>query len=47
MIELGGRGATGDAEDRGSQIADALDVLLTDLRHAWDFGLCSGALGEA
>ncbi len=46
VIELGGRGATGDAEDRGTQTADALDVLLTDLRHAWDFGLVR-ALGEA
>ena len=46
VIELGGRGATGDAEERGPQIADALDVLVADLRHAWDHGLAR-ALGES
>ncbi len=39
MIELAGEGATGAAEERGSRIADALDVALDDLRHAWEHGL--------
>jgi phosphoribosylformylglycinamidine synthase len=43
-IELTGQGATGAAEARGSRVADALDVALTDLRHAWDHGLAR-ALG--
>ncbi len=38
-IELTGAGATGAAEERGSRVADALEVLVTDLRHAWDHGL--------
>ena len=37
-------GATGDAEDRGGGVADALEVPLRDLRHAWDHGLAR-ALG--
>ncbi len=45
MIELtGGRGATGAAEERGGSIADALDVPVADLRHAWEHGL-NRALG--
>ncbi len=44
VIELGGAGATGAAEDRGSRVADALIVGLDELRHAWDGGL-SRALG--
>jgi phosphoribosylformylglycinamidine synthase len=43
-IELTGQGATGAAEERGSRVADALDVSLTDLRHVWDHGLAR-ALG--
>ncbi|MBF6605618.1 MAG: phosphoribosylformylglycinamidine synthase subunit PurL [Chloroflexi bacterium] len=39
VIELAGHGATGAAEERGSGVADALDVGLIDLRHAWDHGL--------
>jgi phosphoribosylformylglycinamidine synthase subunit PurL len=39
VIELAGDGATGAAEERGSRIADALDVPIADLRHAWDHGL--------
>ena len=45
VIELTGHGATGAAEERGARVADALDVALTDLRHAWDHGLAR-ALGE-
>jgi phosphoribosylformylglycinamidine synthase subunit PurL len=39
LIELAGSGATGAAEERGSRVADALDVPVTDLRHAWEHGL--------
>jgi phosphoribosylformylglycinamidine synthase II len=39
VIELGGEGATGAAEERGSRIADALEVAVEDLRHAWEHGL--------
>jgi hypothetical protein len=39
MIELTGGGATGAAEERGSRVADALDVPLGDLCHAWEQGL--------
>ena len=45
VIELTGHGATGAAEERGSRIADALDVAIADLRHAWDHGLAR-ALGQ-
>jgi phosphoribosylformylglycinamidine synthase len=43
-IELTGQGATGAAEERGSRVADALDVSLAGLRHTWDHGLAR-ALG--
>jgi phosphoribosylformylglycinamidine synthase len=39
VVELHGAGATGAAEDRGSRVADAIDVALDDLRHAWTGGL--------
>ena len=45
VIELTGHGATGAAEERGSRIADAVDVPVADLRHAWEHGLVR-ALGE-
>jgi phosphoribosylformylglycinamidine synthase subunit PurL len=38
-IELAGSGATGAAEERGSRVADALEVPIADLRHAWEHGL--------
>jgi phosphoribosylformylglycinamidine synthase II len=38
-VELAGEGATGAAEERGSRIADAIDVAIIDLRHAWMQGL--------
>jgi phosphoribosylformylglycinamidine synthase len=44
VVELAGAGATGAAEERGSRVADALDVAVRDLRHAWETGL-SRALG--
>ena len=39
VVELAGEGATGAAEERGSRIADALEVSVDDLRHAWEHGL--------
>ncbi|MEK6720327.1 MAG: phosphoribosylformylglycinamidine synthase subunit PurL [Chloroflexota bacterium] len=39
LIDLGNGGATGPAEGRGSHVADALDVSLADLEHAWSRGL--------
>jgi phosphoribosylformylglycinamidine synthase II len=39
VVELAGAGATGAAEERGSRVADALDVAVADLRHAWETGL--------
>ena len=44
QIQLVGAGATGASEERGSTIADVLDVPLTVLRHTWDHGL-TRALG--
>ena len=44
VVELAGAGATGAAEERGSRVADALDVAVADLRHTWETGL-SRALG--
>ena len=43
-IQLVGTSATGASEERGSTIADVLDVPLSQLRHAWDHGL-TRALG--
>jgi phosphoribosylformylglycinamidine synthase len=39
LVELAGEGATGAAEERGSRVADALEVPLHDLRNAWEQGL--------
>ena len=39
VIDLAGEGATGAAEERGARVADAVDVALVDLRHAWEHGL--------
>jgi phosphoribosylformylglycinamidine synthase len=39
VIRLTGAGATGAAEERGSDVADELDVAVDDLRHAWEKGL--------
>jgi phosphoribosylformylglycinamidine synthase len=39
VLELAGSGATGAAEERGSDVADSIDVRLRDLRHAWEHGL--------
>ena len=39
VISLAGEGATGAAEERGSRVADALEVSVADLRNAWEHGL--------
>ena len=39
VIEPTAGAAIGSAEDRGGRVADALEVPLVDLRHAWDHGL--------
>ena len=39
IVELVGASATGAAEERGSRVADAIDVPLADLERAWDHGL--------
>ncbi len=44
VIELAVGVATGDIEDRGGHGADALEVPVRDLRHAWEHGLAH-ALG--
>ncbi len=44
-VDLAGRGATGAAEGRGSRVADAVDVPIAELRHAWEHGLVR-AIGE-
>jgi phosphoribosylformylglycinamidine synthase II len=46
VVELVGAGATGAAEERGSGVADAIDVAIADLRRAWEHGL-PRALGWA
>jgi phosphoribosylformylglycinamidine synthase len=45
IIELVGEGATGAAEERGAGVADALEVEVQDLAHAWRSAL-PRALGE-
>jgi phosphoribosylformylglycinamidine synthase II len=44
VVDLAGSGATGAAEERGSRVADSLEVPIADLRHTWDHGLAR-ALG--
>ena len=44
VIESTGAGPMGASEERGSRVADALEVPVTALRHAWDHGLAR-ALG--
>jgi phosphoribosylformylglycinamidine synthase subunit PurL len=39
FVALAGAGATGAAEERGSSVADAIDVGLVELRRAWEHGL--------
>jgi phosphoribosylformylglycinamidine synthase len=44
IIELTQAGAAGSVEDRGSHVADTLEVPIADLHHAWEHGLAR-ALG--
>jgi phosphoribosylformylglycinamidine synthase II len=46
-MELTGAGSTGAAEERGSRVADAVDVPTADLRHAWEQGLARALGWEA
>ena len=39
IVELAGAGATGAAEERGSSVADAIDVEIAALERAWEHGL--------
>jgi phosphoribosylformylglycinamidine synthase len=39
LVDLAGAGATGAAEERGSSVADAIDVGLVELTRAWEHGL--------
>jgi phosphoribosylformylglycinamidine synthase len=39
VVELAGAGATGAAEERGSRVADSIDLALVDLERAWEHGL--------
>jgi phosphoribosylformylglycinamidine synthase subunit PurL len=39
LVDLAGAGATGAAEERGSSVADAIDVPLAELTRAWEHGL--------
>ncbi len=39
VMELAGAGATGAAEERGSRVADPIDVPIAQLLQAWDHGL--------
>jgi phosphoribosylformylglycinamidine synthase len=45
VVALVGSGATGAAEERGSGVADEIDIAVADLAHAWEHGL-PRALGE-
>jgi len=39
VVDLAGASATGAAEERGSRVADEIDVALADLERAWEQGL--------
>src|SRR5215211_7129286 len=39
VVELAGAGATGAAEERGSNVADSIDVSIASLERAWEHGL--------
>ncbi len=39
VAELAGAGATGSAEERGSRVADSIDVPIAELERAWQHGL--------
>ena len=39
VVELAGGGAPGASEERGSRVADSIDVSIADLERAWRHGL--------
>jgi phosphoribosylformylglycinamidine synthase len=47
VIELAGAGATGAAVERGSRVADPIDISVADLAHTWDHGLARALDWEA
>jgi phosphoribosylformylglycinamidine synthase II len=47
VIELAGAGATGAAEERGSRVADPIDIAVRDLLHTWEHGLARALDWEA
>jgi phosphoribosylformylglycinamidine synthase II len=47
VIELAGAGATGAAEERGSRVADPIDIAVADLVHTWEHGLARALDWEA
>jgi phosphoribosylformylglycinamidine synthase II len=47
LIELAGAGATGAAEERGSRVADPIDLAVSDLAHTWEHGLARALDWEA
>ena len=47
VIELAGAGATGAAEERGSRVADPIDIAVRDLVHTWEHGLARALDWEA
>ncbi|HEX5589351.1 MAG TPA: phosphoribosylformylglycinamidine synthase subunit PurL [Candidatus Limnocylindrales bacterium] len=47
FVELAGAGATGAAEERGSRVADPIDLRVADLAHTWDHGLARALDWEA
>ncbi|TAK00463.1 MAG: phosphoribosylformylglycinamidine synthase subunit PurL [Chloroflexota bacterium] len=47
VIELHGAGATGAVEERGSRVADPIDIAVADLAHTWEHGLARALDWEA
>jgi phosphoribosylformylglycinamidine synthase II len=47
IVDLAGAGATGAAEERGSTVADPIDVSVADLTHTWEHGLARALEWEA
>ncbi|MEW5991460.1 MAG: phosphoribosylformylglycinamidine synthase subunit PurL [Chloroflexota bacterium] len=47
VVELHGAGATGAAEERGSRVADPIDLAVADLEHTWEHGLARALDWEA
>ncbi len=47
VIALSGAGATGAAEERGSRVADPIDVAVVDLARTWEHGLARALGWEA